>query len=220
MSRKKETGAANKNNNRHSISNILPYLSMAVAIVALIISVRSCSISEKQLLINESEYNSQRAILLTGSITNNQKTMILKPIDPNTKLIIAQLSFPSEVTDNPLSALPPALSFSLIPVIDGIARSVRDKIETKKGTYKIAQGFNLPVAIKSFYATKGDTYWDEAIYLIHFNLYIDSNANPSPGVHFVGLSPLGRIRNGEGLKNKINELWSQNLLTMMKKGKK
>ena len=72
-------------------------LPIAIALLALVVSFRSCSVSDEALQLSKAEFGASRALVLTSEFSEKNDEVIFKPLSDEMKLVTLKVHEPSQL---------------------------------------------------------------------------------------------------------------------------
>ena len=98
-------------------SNLVAALAVAISLISLVVSVRSCVVAEQSLKLSLVEFKSQRAIILGGEVVADGTALRLKALDSNVVLQEARAVFPSGIDNQEWPVLPPNYDLYIVCLV-------------------------------------------------------------------------------------------------------
>ncbi|WP_344713241.1 hypothetical protein [Winogradskyella damuponensis] len=179
--------------------------------MALIISIRSCSISQNALNLSQQEYLDKFKNVWTGTYDKENETLKIIPTNKNVVLQKATAYYPDVISDSEWPIRPPENILHItVPTIQ-IRRMIKDKFPLKKGFAQVLDTSRIPIIIESNYTLNGDNLYDVSVYMIEFNAVINDEENDLPKVFISGLIFSHQIKEDIKIKDYINDFWKNGL---------
>lgn len=166
------------------INIVTGILALVVALIALFVSIRSCSISDEALGISESEYSDSRNLILTADFSENNKAVIIKPHSEQMELVTLSVIGPSKIFENSAEFTMPIL-FETNPIgywssLDDIKDTI-SKYHLEKDCKNIPGNIlieaRIPIVVDSSYIAKNTRLYDTSIYDIKYAFYREGDQN-------------------------------------------
>jgi len=144
--------------------------SLLVATIALMVSIRTCYISEQATSLMKSDLSQERMITLTARVDSIGGAFWISPSQRDITLLSAK----AYVTTDMLSSAPcpidfPNFKLELTPLKYHWAEFVNEHNPVQSSTYKSKIPSEIPVIIQSEYIFKGIRYFDKSLYELSFN---------------------------------------------------
>lgn len=192
-----------------SISDLLSACAIAISVVALLSSVKSCQISEKALEVSVLEYNSNRSLVLTGETQGTSTDIKVAPHDPSFLLQEVHYQFPSAIGTKRKFASPPNYVLSLNKEIEYFKKALA--LRYRDGTEKTTFGENarMPFLVESFSTVKGQGHRDRSIYTLNFAFQVPNDPNIEPKIAITGISFGSRIGRSENAEEVLEKAWAE-----------
>lgn len=186
-------------------------ITIGLSVLALIISIRSCSISQNALNLSQQEYLDKFKNVWTGTYDKENETLKIIPTNKNVVLQKATAYYPDVVSDSEWPIRPPENILHItVPTIQ-IRRMIKDKFPLKKGFAQVLDTSRIPIIIESNYTLNGDNLYDVSVYMIEFNAVINDDENDLPKVFISGLIFSHQIKEDIKIKDYINDFWKNGL---------
>lgn len=186
-------------------------ITIGLSVLALIISIRSCSISQNALNLSQQEYLDKFKNVWTGTYDKENETLKIIPTNKNVVLQKATAYYPDVVSDSEWPIRPPENILHItVPTIQ-IRRMIKDKFPLKKGFAQVLDTSLIPIIIESNYTLNGDNLYDVSVYMIEFNAVINDDENDLPKVFISGLIFSHQIKEDIKIKDYINDFWKNGL---------
>lgn len=192
---------------RWNTETVLSALSVAIAVIALGVSIKSCRQSERSVSIAEEEFASARSAVWTLEVSGDSLAR-LTSVSDEIQLQKAFLYFPPNFGIAALPVRSPnyQLSASLAERAIQIGINQIGRSRTKKRI--LGPVASVPVAIESWYAVRGKSFRDVAIYSLEFHPRALSD---SVDVDVSGLSFARRLNSDDNVRNVLMDEWKKYL---------
>jgi len=153
-------------------------LPIAIAIVALVVSIRSCSTSEEAVQLANIDFRYSRAIVLSGEFPEKKEEIVFKPLSGGMKIITLSVHEPSRFLDNGVE-FSTGFSFETDPpgtwtYLDGLKKVITDhhlEVSCKGQPGNVMVIARVPVIIETSYLVKGTRLDDTSIYSLKYVFY-------------------------------------------------
>jgi hypothetical protein len=165
------------------LRDVVPIL---ISAVALIISIKSCAISQRATSISSSEYQLSRSLVLTGSFSEDQNECKLKPLSEDMKVITLTIYTPSKVSEKEvifergfeLERYPlVSLTESDIKRIKELIIKNHQEHDCNEFQEFVFITSRIPILIETSYLVKGDKVSDASIYTMKYQFYRSRDKN-------------------------------------------
>lgn len=184
---------------------------LVISVSAILVSIRSCSISRDALNISKTEFENQRTAIWQAAIDNIY--LYLQPIDKSISLQKAHIDFPPQFEPKQWDILPPKYGIPLAIIETDITSDIQKNLPIKEGQSVFSWDASMPIVIDSKYIAKGCSFADKSIYEINFNIFYDllkpSSKPRIPKVQINGLMFLRHLKADEHSTSILETLWSQ-----------
>ena len=167
-------------------------LAVVIALVALFVSFRGCSTSDKALDISKSDYRASRTLVLAADFSEENKKVIFKPHSDQMELVTLSVLEPSNIIENGVEFTMPIL-FETTPIgewssLDGIKDTIskyhlEKDCKDKPGNMMIVT--RIPVIVASSYIVKNTRLYDTSIYNIKYAFYREGDQNSKTTFSYV-----------------------------------
>ena len=168
------------------LSRTLPLGSAIASGIAILISIKSCQISNNTYDLASTEYIQERSLLLTAEFSDNNNSIRLKPTNNEITLLIGSVIFPSRLHDSPIPVSSSGELWGMGSLIPNLQDYALEKAPRETGFTKLKTS-TTPIIINSYYIAKGDTYTDHSLYLLKYDTLIYEDPDKQPTIHFRGL---------------------------------
>ncbi len=189
-------------------SNAIAAVAAMLALVSLVVSVRGCVVADKSFEIANSEFESQRTLILTGTVSGDGDQIDIKTADANLLLQRANVTFPSEIDPQDWPVLSPENELHVLVHRNAIQRLLSERIPRAKGYAIGSLDFRIPLAISATYIAKGKLFRDQSLYQLTYSFVITDDDNHEPRVNFRSLLYVERISHTTDLRAFIDSIWS------------
>jgi len=154
--------------------DVIPIL---IGAIALIISIKSCAISQRAISISTSEFQLSRSLVLTGTFSEDQNELKLKSLSEDMKVMTLTIYTPSKVSETEavftkgfvLERYPP-LTLNKSDINDIRELIIKNHIE--HDCNRLQNGIlifsRIPILIETSYLVKGDKVSDTSIYTMKY----------------------------------------------------
>ena len=194
-------------------------LTLIVAFIALIVSVRSCSIAERATHLAESDFYQQRLITLTATIEDEKNYLKIKPTDDNITLVKARAYFPDDFDKTEWSISSPDYNLYVIVLKSKIREMLNDILKPYPNYHQFIDDASIPVVIESQYIAKGVSYFDRSLYRIEYFASMGVRKYAIPEIKIKGLLFDGHLNPTEDSQELLSNIWNT-ILSHRKKLKK
>lgn len=192
-----------------STSDFISAGAVAISVIALISSIKSCQISEKALAVSILEYNSNRSLVLQGEVQGTSENIKITPHDPSFLLQNLYYQFPSEVGTKRKFVSPPNYVLSLNREIDYFKKELAVRYRDNSGKWIIGENARMPFLVESFSTTKGQGYRDRSIYTLNFEFQIPDDSRVAPIISISGISFVERIDRNKNAEEILEKSWAE-----------
>jgi hypothetical protein len=153
--------------------NIFEIITAILAIIAIITSAVSCSVSNKSLDIAQEQLEIPRRVIWLGTLDNQNRTIQLRPMNNEINMQIAHIYFPSVLDDFSHTLTGPDFSSKLQPLTLNIKSWAQiNYSSTNPEVTTEMESIVIPIIIKSNYVAQGNTYDDISAYLLQLSITI------------------------------------------------
>jgi hypothetical protein len=171
-----------KNKYLPSIFNVI---TLVISSLALYLSYQSYDLSKKQ-------YKENHQLILKGQVKKNELDIEVNPTDSSKTFLMGNVFFPSFIASKDIQIQPNG-SFKEMKTIEKKIKDFFSNIYPReKGFVQIAE-INIPIMIRTFYASNGNTYIDRSIYFINLTFVVSNEEYKDPELVFNGLVFVRRL---------------------------
>lgn len=193
--------------NKDRLGLIFSTLSLILAALALIVSIRSCSQVERSTVIAEKEFASSRAATWTLEITENDSNRV-KSVDNEIALQKAFLYFPPGFG---VAAIPiTSPDFDLSFLAERAILIATNQIDDAQARFKFINVVSsVPVGIESWYVAKGESFRDRSVYSLEFKQETspDPEESDTYTIKISGLSFARRLKPSDSVRDILQREW-------------
>lgn len=190
-----------------SPTNIVALASAAISLIAMIISVRSCVVTEATLRLADEEFKAARLPIYQGDVNDSTNVVVLQSSEPSIRLQQAKIYYPTEIDKGIWSAQPPKFDFHILVIKQAMQELLNKKVPKKAGFARFAPEASLPIVIESFYTARGKGFIDRSLYVLNFTYTVTDRQNELPIVHFIGLTFLQHLKSEDLPHAYLDDLW-------------
>ena len=181
--------------------------SILFSMIALFISVRSCSDSGEALEISKKEFESKRLLVLQSNPSNMLPGFEFSSFDPNQKLQRLNIELPQNIYKEEIFVGPPDFHFSLAEIQDNlltyIQKSIPSEMEKKP---LLIRSILIPIIIKSNFVFAGEFLWDSSVYNLEFSYQLDNLNNMGSYIECKSLIFVNRLNEEHDHKDMLSRL--------------
>lgn len=198
--------------NKHTLSatDIIAYVSVALSILALIVSVKSCQISQNALNVEILEYNNTRALVLKGSVQDSNRHIEISPLDSSFLIQEIHYTFPSELGTGRKYAAAPNHVLELSDEVNFFKRLLashyRDKVQS--GVI-VGENARMPFLIEAYASTKGESFRSTSIYTLNFKFKVYGDSLREPSITLTGITFGSRLGPGQDAETLLENDWEE-----------
>jgi hypothetical protein len=193
-------------------------ITIAIALLALAISVKGCMNSEKAIEYSRKAYElskeqsfEEKLLVLKAEIDNEQQYYQISPTNGYVILQQVNIFYPSIFNELSWKAKEPNFKIPTIQlnnsVLDEILSEVSEKIENEKDIIAMYKG-NLPIAVKSVYIVKGSRFVDQSFYTLSYESILGLKNQVNPKLAFTGFSFVKRTDPSISPQIELDEQWN------------
>jgi len=186
-------------------------ITIGISLLAIIISVRSCAISQKALDLSNQEYLDKFKNVWTGIYNDDNETIKIFPTNKNVVLQKATAYYPDIISDIEWPIRPPENLLHITSPKFQIREIISDSIKPKKGSFKVLDTSRIPIVIESNYTLNGDNLYDKSVYVIEFMAVIKDDGS-KPHIDVSGIVFSHQMEQSENdIKKYINQFWESGM---------
>lgn len=164
---------------------IFNFLAIAISAIALYFSYQSYTLSETQ-------YKENHQLILKGQVNKDDLDIEVKPTDSSKTFLMGNVFFPSFILNQDLQIQPNGSFRGMKTIAQNIKEFVSKNYPKKKDFIQMAD-MNIPIMIRTYYASNGNTYIDRSIYFINLTFIVSNEEYKSPSLLFNGLVFVKRL---------------------------
>ncbi|RON34430.1 hypothetical protein BK661_10140 [Pseudomonas frederiksbergensis] len=168
------------------LPGVLSTVSALASVFAILISIKSCQVSNDAFDLASAEYIQGRSLLLTAEFSENNESIKLKPTNDEITFLTGTVTFPSEIYGEAVPVSSSGALWRMGAITPNLQDYALKKAPRETGLIK-AQSLTIPIIIDSYYAVKGDTYTDRSLYLLRYDAFIHEDLYKQPSLYFRGL---------------------------------
>ncbi|PKL39013.1 MAG: hypothetical protein CVV44_09095 [Spirochaetae bacterium HGW-Spirochaetae-1] len=182
--------------------------SIIFSLIAIVVSIRSCSISEKALNLTTEDFIASRSAIYRGTINKSNDKLFLSTIDTNIQLQCAAVHLPPQLDKDKWNISQPDFMLSLVIIRGYIEGYLEKNVLRETGYVKIFDQTSIPIIIGSSYIAKGQSYSDLSLYQLVYTAVVSDEINKRPEVTFKGLIFRERLPSNTDPKVYLKSLWT------------
>ena len=167
-------------------------LPIVVAVVALVVSFRSCSTSDEALELTKADFQSSRSIVLTGAFPEKEDEIRFAPLSQDMKIVTLTVHDPKRILEDGYEFKGPSFFETDPPgtwtYLDGIKKVITDyQLESacKGQPGNVMVVARIPVIIETSYLVKGTRLHDTSIYGLKYVFYREGDQEGNTERSFV-----------------------------------
>lgn len=193
-----------------STTDLISYVAAIVSVLALAVSIRSCQVSQNALNIVVLEYNNSRALVLKGTVQNNNTDIEVSPLDSIFLLQEIHYEFPSEFATGRRYASAPNYLLTLSDEIKHFKKKlvIRYRGEAENGK-TVGENARMPFLIEAYSSVKGESFRSTSIYTLNFKFEAYSDPLREPSITLTGITFGSRIERGQDAKAFLEREWKE-----------
>jgi len=208
-----------KKNKTIKFSDTISVIALLFSLPAIIVSIRSCAMSQNTLKMNSEIFENERSIVLQGLIeynNENEITVGLLPLSKDTYLQTAKLYFPKDITEYNIYVGEHSefklLEWNMEMIETALEKYLTDMYLTDFGN-STGNGCALPLVIDTKYIYQNTIYYDRSYYVLLYNWGggRDMDDKIDVSLSFTDLRFMGKI---DWLYNPyafLNDIWSKDV---------
>ncbi|WP_158683792.1 hypothetical protein [Pseudoalteromonas sp. T1lg22] len=188
------------------------HLSMAgviVAIVALLVSIKSCHQSDKALEFQRQDHVNAVTTAWKGDVNKDELTIKITPTNDKVVMQKAMVTFPDAISDVVWPIEMPDHVLHMASQMNAIQDLVEQRIPKSDGNIIMLDDSRIPVVVESRYIANATLFEDRSLYSIEYNAIVWPDEHRKPGVILNGISFFRRLSADEHSKKVLNDLWEQ-----------
>ena len=171
------------------------FITILIATLALYLSYQSYDLSKTQ-------YKENHQLILKGQVTKNELDIKVEPTDNSKTFLMGNAFFPSFILSEDIQIQPNGGFRATKTIEQKIKEYISSTYPKEKNFIKIAE-INMPIMIRTYYASKGNTYIDRSIYLINLTFIVSNEEFKEPTLIFNGLIFTKRLSDETKFSNNI-----------------
>jgi hypothetical protein len=198
--------------NWKTIDRLVLISSILASIIALIISIKSCSNSNEALQLSKREFDAKRFLILKSELGNTYPSFEIRTFDQNQKLQKVIAHFPSPFKESEIQIEPPGFYVSLNELQDSLLVFLKRNIPNYKPTSRFEiRSIPIPVIFVSNYVVAGDALKDSSLYNIELDFRQEYFNNSSEmQCEFKNLVYIKRLSDEKDFDRTLSEYWMEN----------
>lgn len=189
--------------------DIVTICTLIIAIFAIVISIRSCQISNQVLKLTEQEYSDKFQTIWTFRYLPEKEVFQIEPSNKNVNLQNGIAYYPDSIsnTEWPIR-LPENFLYMTSPKLN-IGLQVKNKITAIDSSFLFLDNGSVPILLESYYTINGENFYDISLYMLRFTAVIYDNPYRNPEIKLIGLTYSSRFDEKLDKKQFLNEFWSK-----------
>ena len=192
---------------RVTFSAIIAICSAVCSLIAIGVSIKSCTLSERVLDISNEEYLSSRSAIYKGVLNATNDKLILNSIDSNIQIQCAAIYLPPQLDETTWNISAPDFGFPLLVMRNCLEKFLDENVSKEEGYVKIIDHTSIPLIIASSYIAKGESYSDMSLYQLVYQGIVLDEVNKRPKITFKGLIFRERLPMNIAPQKFLSELW-------------
>lgn len=192
---------------RKSPADLVVAASMVLSIVALVVSVRGCQISQQALSMSEQDFTGARSLVYAAKLSKKNDEISLSPVDSALRPQKAEIYFPTQLDEAIWNVEPPDYSISLIILRSKLEKVLEQRFPRKDGYVQVVDQASVPLIIDTVYVAKGESLHEKSMYELMYRAIISDEAYKKPSVTFKGIAFLKRLPVEQDPKETLRLLW-------------
>jgi hypothetical protein len=194
-----------------SPASLTAAISGLLSIVALLVSVRGCNISEKAFDLAAEDFYGSRSAVYKGTVKETDE-IELSAVDPNIQIQLGKVFYPQQVDKTEWPVSPPKFSFPIVVLRGNMEKIIDQRIAREDDYIKIVDKASIPLIIQSTYIAKGKAFKDTSLYQLLYLAVVPPERYKSPSITFNGLSFLGHLDPDTEPQSYLEALWKSGTL--------
>ncbi len=182
-------------------------LTAIVAVLALMVSIKSCVVSQNTARLAEREFYEQRLITLKADLDSEKETFKIFPTDSTLVFLKGRVYYPKELDSVEWPIDSPDYKLHIIVLQNKLQRLIGELYKYDPIYIIVLDDMSVPLVIESEYIAKGISYFDRSLYRIEYMAVIGSESKP-PDITFKGLLFLGHLDPSQNKDELLSKLWN------------
>jgi hypothetical protein len=203
-----QTNSTPKEENKASTSAyIISAVSVTLSLLAVVVSIRSCSISERAIHLSSQDFVASRSVIYKGVVNEKNDELLLSAIDSDIQIQCAAIYLPPQLNNTTWNISPPNYAFPLAMMRRHICDLLDKYVVREKGYYKIIEHTSVPLIIASSYIAKGQSYSEMSLYLLVYTALVPDENYEIATIKFKGLIFKERLKMDTKPHTYLDALW-------------
>jgi len=184
-------------------------ITVALSLIALGVSVRSCQVSDKAVLVAESQAIEEKLTNFIGTYSEEKKILHFQATNPNATLQRLKVYYPSIISEHEWDVEQPDFNLHVTLLSLRLQELVKAKFPWREGYSQVVDNSSVPIVVESHYLAKGGALSEKALYVIEYEAFVSVEKALEPSVDIKGLSFLERLPWSVEPSRYLDQLWVQ-----------
>jgi hypothetical protein len=176
-----------------SPASLTAALSGILSIIALMVSVRGCNISERAFELAAEDFYGSRSVVYKGTVEEGTDEIELSTVDPSIQIQLGTIFYPPQVDKTEWPITPPRFRFPIVVLRGNMEKLIDQRIPREDNYIKVVDKASIPLIVQSTYTAKGKAFKDISLYQLLYLAIVPPEKYNSPSITFKGLSFLGHL---------------------------
>ena len=152
--------------------------------------------------LSKTQYKENHQLILKGQVTENELDIKVEPTDNSKTFLMGNAFFPSFILNEDIQIQSNGSFRATKTIEQKIKEYISNTYPKEKYFIQIAE-INMPIMIRTYYASKGNTYIDRSIYLINLTFIVSNEEFKEPTLIFNGIIFTKRLSDETKFLNNI-----------------
>ena len=179
-----------------------PYTALLSSSLAVVLALIGLYFSYTAYRLSIEEYRQERLLILRGKVVESGQTLSVESVTDSSYFLSGEMFLPPSIYKNKVPISSSGEVWHLGSVFFELENWSLNQVKPKTGHVQVTDG-SLPVLIKSFYAAKGISYTDVALYMLDLTAVLNEGEHSRPKIKITGLTFVERMEEGPIWKPKM-----------------
>lgn len=185
------------------------FLTLIIATLALIVSIKSCSVSLKAAQLSERDFSENRLITLKAEVDDSKEVFKISPTEGHLTFLKGRVFYPKQFdnTEWPIDA--PEYKLYVTVLKHKLTDLINKAYPPDPKNIIILDDASIPLVIESQYIAKGISYFDKSLYRVEYMAVISGEKYQRPQITLKGLLFLGHLPPSQDQNELLSHLWDK-----------
>lgn len=188
-------------------ATIVSISSAILSMVAISVSVKSCTVSQRSLELSQQDFMASRSVVYKATLNSENDEIQFAAGDPNIQLQYGTVYVPPQLNKTEWPIAPPKFGLPLVVMRNNVESFLDKKVIRERGYIKVIDKTSVPIVLATSYVAKGRAYSEISLYQLVYTGVVSDEPFKRPTITFEGLIFNKRLPINTDPKKFLEQLW-------------